>query len=88
MTNLHRIDQHARQPKWNLLGELLSVHRDLEAVAKVNVDDLARAAVEHQVARVPVAETENVADHRHDGERARAVGAAVQPHLRARTQKY
>ena len=82
MTYLHRIDQHARQPERNLLGELFAVHRDLEAVAKVNVDDLARAPIEHQIARVPIAEAENVADHRHDGEGARAVGAAVQPYLR------
>ena len=40
---------------------------------------LAREAVQHQVGRVAVAEAEDVADHRHDGERAREVGAPLQP---------
>ena len=42
---------------------------------------LAAHAVEQQVGGVPVAEAEDVADHGHDGERAREVGPAVEPHL-------
>ena len=38
-----------------LFGELLAVHGRLEAVAKVDVQQLARVAVQHQVAGVPVA---------------------------------
>ena len=39
-TYLHRMRQHPRQPERNLLGVLLTVHCDLEAVAEVDVDDL------------------------------------------------
>jgi len=60
------------------------VRRHLEAVAKVDVKDLARQTVEHQVGRVAVAEAENVADHAHDGERTREVGPALEPRLRRR----
>ena len=65
---LHRMREHARQPEGDLLGVLLAVHRDLETVAEVDVYDLAREALEHQVRRVPVTQTQNVADHAVDGE--------------------
>ena len=77
----HRVDEHAREAKGDLLGELVAVQRHLEAVAEVDVQDLARVAVQHQVGRVAVAEPEDVADHRHDRERARVVGAPEQPVL-------
>ena len=50
---LHSVDEHAREAEGDLLGELLARHRHLEAVAEVDVDDLAAQAVQHQVRRVP-----------------------------------
>lgn len=38
----------------HLLWELLAGHAGLEAVAEVNVQQLARIAVQHQVAGMPV----------------------------------
>ena len=60
--------EHAREAERNALGELVAVHGDLEAVAKVDVYDLARLALEHQVRRVAIAEPEDVPDHAVDGE--------------------
>ena len=51
---LHGVDEHAREAEGDLLGELLARHGHLEAVAEVDVDDLAAQAVQHQVRRVPV----------------------------------
>ena len=59
-----------------------AAHRHLEAVAKVDVEDLARQTVEHQVGRVAVAEAEDVAHHAHHRERARVVRPAREPVLR------
>ena len=39
--HLHRGDEHAREPEGHRLGVLVSPHRNLEAVAKVDVQDLA-----------------------------------------------
>jgi hypothetical protein len=49
----------------NALGELLAVHRSLEAVAEIDVQYLAGVSVKHQVTRVPVAQPEEVANHGH-----------------------
>lgn len=57
----------------------LSLHRDFEAVTKVDVDNLSADAVHEQVRRVSIAQAEDVADHRHDGERAAVVAASVKP---------
>jgi hypothetical protein len=60
------------------------VHRDLEAVAEVDVHDLAAPALEEQVGRVPVAEPEDVPDHAAHRERARVRRAPLEPVLRVR----
>ena len=80
--HLHGIDEHAREAERDALGELVAVHGDLEAVAEVDMEDLARVAVEHEVRRVPVAEAQDVSDHGHDGQAARVPCAPVQPLLR------
>ena len=79
--HLHGVLEHARQAEGYLLGEFLARHRRLEAVAEVDVYDLAVGAVEHQIGGMAVAEAEHVADHAHDGERARVVGAPLEPLL-------
>ena len=43
------------------------MHRSLEAVAEVDVKNLAAVSVEHEVARVAIAEAEEVPDHGHHG---------------------
>lgn len=58
------------------------MHRRLEAVAKVDVQQLARVAVQHQVAGVPVAQAQQVAHHGHDARGPRVRRAPLQPHLR------
>ena len=42
VTYLHGVREHPRQPEGDLLGVLLAVHRDLETVAEVYVENLAR----------------------------------------------
>ena len=79
--HLHRVDEHARQTERDFLGEFFARHRHLEAVAKVDVHDLAADATEHQVRRMPVAETKDITDHRHHRKRSRVVGSPVEPHL-------
>ena len=54
--------------------------RTLEAISEVDVEAVTVPG-QHDVARMPVAQPEDVADHAHDGQRARVVGAPVQPHL-------
>jgi hypothetical protein len=82
VTNFHGIRQHAREAERHALRVLLAMHRHLEAVSKINVDDLAGNPVQHQVTRVAIAETQNIPDHGHDGKRARVVGTAIEPRLR------
>ena len=48
--------------KTNLLRELLAVHAGLEAVAKVDVQQLAGVAVQHEVAGVPISEPQKIAN--------------------------
>lgn len=81
VADFHGEGQHAREAEGDALGVFLAVHGDFEAVAEVDVDDLAGDAVEHEVAGVPVAEAEDVADHGHDGEGAGVVGATLEPGL-------
>lgn len=56
----------------------------LEAVPEVDVQDLAADPVEQQVGRVPVAQPQHVAHHRHHRQRAREVVATVEPDLGGR----
>lgn len=46
----------AAHPLW----ELLTVHGGLEAVAKVNMQQLAAVAIQHQVAGMPVAQAQQI----------------------------
>ena len=65
VADLHSVGQHSRETEGDPFRVLVALHGDLEAVAEVDVDDLARDPVQHQVARMPVAETEDVAHHAH-----------------------
>ena len=47
--------------------------------------DLASDTIKHEIGRMSVAQTKNVANHGHDSERARVVGTSVEPCLRALT---
>lgn len=64
--HLHRADEHARQAEGHALGEAWAFHRHFEAVAKVDVHDAARRSVEHEVGRVAVAQSQNVAHLTHE----------------------
>ena len=77
--------EHPRKPKRHPLRELLAHHRDLEAVSKVNMEDLPRLAQHHDVRRVAVAEPEDVPHHAVHGERARVGRAPLEPVLRVQT---
>ena len=80
---LHRIDQHARETEGDLLREFLARHRHLEAVAEVDVHDLAADATQHQIGRMSVPKAEHVTHHRHHRQRSRVVCTSVEPHLTA-----
>jgi hypothetical protein len=58
------------------------VHGDFETIAEINVHNLAGDAIEHKVGRMAIAQTENVADHGHDGERSGIVSTAIEPCFR------
>lgn len=79
VANFHGIRQHARQAERHALGVLLAVHGDLETVAEINVHNLARYAIKHEIRGMAIAQTENVAHHGHDGEGARVVCSTVEP---------
>lgn len=48
-THLHSVDEHAGESERNLFWKLFPRHGDFEAVAEVNVQDLAAQPVQHQV---------------------------------------
>lgn len=74
--------EHPRESKRNLFRELVAVHRHLETVSEVNVHDFARFAFEHEIGRVPIAETKNMPDHAGDGQRSSVRGTPFEPVLR------
>mmetsp|Transcript_17483 Transcript_17483/g.52433 ORF Transcript_17483/g.52433 Transcript_17483/m.52433 type:complete len:714 (+) Transcript_17483:377-2518(+) len=79
--HLHGLYHHPRQPERHLLRELLAVHGGLEAVAEVDVQQLARVPVQHEVAGVAVAQAQQVAHHGHHRRAARVCRPPLQPHL-------
>lgn len=81
--HFHGLHHHSRQPEGHPLGELFAIHGGLKAVAKVDVQQLAAVAVQHQVAGVPVAQAQQIAHHGHDSSGAGVVCAPLQPHLAA-----
>ena len=60
---LHCVNEHAGEAERDFFGKLFSRHRHLEAVAEVDVHDLATDAAEHKVGRMTIAEAENVTHH-------------------------
>ena len=82
VADFHRKSQHACQAERHALGVFVAVHGHFEAVAKVNVDDLASDSVEHQVGWMSVAQTKDISDHGHDSQRARVIGSAAKPCFR------
>ena len=69
------------RPPAHLFRELVPVHAGLEAVPKVNVQQLPAVPVQHEVGRVPVPQAQDVADHAHDRGAARVRRTPVKPHL-------
>jgi len=80
--SFHAIDKHPRETERHGFRELGPGHRNFEAVPKVDVDNTARNAIQHQVRGMPIAQTEDITSHRHDSERACVVVAALEPDLR------
>jgi len=85
---LHRIDEHASKSERDLFGELFARHGHLEAVAEVDVHNLATDATKHQVGRMSVTQAENVTHHRHHCQRPRVVGTSVKPYLTTEQKIY
>jgi hypothetical protein len=79
------VDEHPRKPEGDLFGILVSLLSHLETVTKVNVHNFARDLVQQEVARVPIAQTEDVPDHRVDAETASVGDAALEPGFRVST---
>jgi hypothetical protein len=59
--------KHPRQSERHLLRELVAMHRNLKAVAEIDVRDLARFSLQHYIRRVAITEPENVPNHAVDG---------------------
>ena len=59
--HLHRIHQHAGQAEGHLFGEFLSLHGHFEAVAEVNVQYFAGLSVQHEVRRMAITQTKDIA---------------------------
>ena len=75
--HLHGVDKHSGEAEWNLLREFVSVHRHLETVAEVDVEDLSCVAIQHQVRGVPIAQPKDVSDHGHDRKAARVARSTI-----------
>lgn len=63
ITDFHGESQHSRQTERYSLWVLFTMHRHFEAIAKIDVDDLASDAVKHQVRRMSVTKPKNVSHH-------------------------
>ena len=85
IAHLHSVDEHAREAKGDFLGKFLANHGHFEAVAEVDVNDLAADAVQHEVGRVAVTQPQHVPHHAHDCQRSRVVGTPIEPNLRTGT---
>ena len=83
VADFHRKGEHTSKTERNTFRVFLAVHGYLEAITEIDVDDLARNAVEHQVRRVAIAKPQNVADHGHCCEGACEVGSTVEPRFGA-----
>jgi hypothetical protein len=55
------------------------MHCHLEAVTEINMDDLAGVSIQHEIRRMPIAQSENITDHRHDGKGTRVVRSPSKP---------
>jgi hypothetical protein len=76
-----RVDHVVCQPERDALGHFKRLGL-VEQAVQVHMHRVAAQAVEEDVLAVPVAKAQDVADHRHDGQRARIVCPAGQPRRR------
>ncbi len=83
-TDFKSADQQTCQTEGNTFGELRAQNGGFKTVAEIDVDDAIRDGVEHQIARMSVAETEDVAEHGHDSEGADVRSAAIEPRFSIR----
>ena len=63
VADLHGVGQHSSQTERHSFGVLFSVHGDLETVTEINVHNLARNSVKHEVGRMAITQAENVSNH-------------------------
>lgn len=68
VTYLHSVCEHPRQSEWDFFWELVAVHRDFKAIAEIDVDDLTRYSVEHQVRGMTIAQSQDVPNHTGHGQ--------------------
>ena len=62
-----------------MIDDCLMRRLHLKAVSKVDVEQLARKAVQHEVGGVPVPQAQEVAHHAHDTRAACVVRPPIQP---------
>lgn len=55
VADLHGIGKHTREAERYLLGVFVTLAGDFKTVTEINVNDLARDTVKHQVARMTIA---------------------------------
>ena len=82
--DFHGVYEHPSKAERNFFWVFFASHRYFEAVAEVDVKNLSAHAIEEQIGRVPVAQAEDVAHHRHDCQGTSEVGPPVEPHLTRR----
>jgi hypothetical protein len=63
---LHCFDEHPGESEWNFLRKFLSHLGDIETISKIDMNDLASIPLYHNVIRMSVAKTDNVAHDGHD----------------------
>jgi hypothetical protein len=79
VANLHSVREHTCEAERYLFRIFVTLHRNLKAVAEVDVDDLARNTVKHQVTRMTVAKPKDVAYYAHDTQGSSVVRATLEP---------
>ena len=61
--HLHGIYQHTRESERDCFWKLFSVHGHLKTVPEVDVQNLSGISVEHEIGRMAISETKNIAYH-------------------------
>jgi hypothetical protein len=65
-TRLHGLDEHSGQSEGNSFGVLLSHFVDIKTVSKIDMDNLARIPLDHDVVWMSITQTYDIPNNGHD----------------------